>query len=124
MNKPEVSFRQVFCTLQVEGIHNWENCNIPEVQYLKLPHRHIFHIKAVKTVYHNDRDTEFIKLKHQLTKYFKEKYFSQDLQCCDFKGKSCEMIAEEIGLLFLLDKVEVSEDNENGCILYFEGTSK
>ena len=32
------------------------------------------------------------------------------------------MIAEELGLLFLLDQVEVSEDNENGCILYFEGT--
>ena len=50
-----------------------------------------------------------------------EKYFSDKIACCDFKGMSCEMIAEELGTLFSLDVVEISEDNENGCILYFEG---
>ncbi len=117
----DVSFRQIFCTLQVEGLHNWESCDIDEVMYLKLPHRHVFHIKAIKTVYHNDRDIEFIKLKHSIQKHFREKYFSDKIACCDFKGMSCEMIAEELGTLFSLDVVEISEDNENGCILYFEG---
>lgn len=117
----DVSFRQIFCTLQVEGLHCWENCDIDEVKYLQLPHRHVFHIKAVKTVYHNDRDIEFIKLKHAITQHFKDKYFSDKFKCHDFKGMSCEMIAEEIGTIFSLDVVEVSEDNENGCILYFEG---
>jgi len=54
--------KSVVVTLQVEGVHYWEDCPIPEVAFLKNLHRHIFHIKAMKTVQHNDRDIEIIML--------------------------------------------------------------
>ena len=107
---------EVYCTLQVEGTHNWPGCPFDEVAYLRDPHRHVFHIKAYMPVTHSDRDTEFIVLKHQILNYFNRVYYSQ-AQCLHvFGAMSCEMIAEELADQFNLSKCEVSEDNENGCI--------
>lgn len=114
---------EVYCTLAVEGTHNWTNCPHPEVMYLRDPHRHIFHIKAYKEVTHADRDVEFIILKHRIQEYMKNKYyaqvgsfeFSQYLHV--FGSMSCEMIAEELIEEFNLSRCEVNEDNENGAIV-------
>ena len=114
------TFTEVFCSLQVEGMHNWPNCDIPEVSYLTYPHRHLFGIKAFKTVTHDDRDVEFIKLKHDIQIYLHDKYFSKQLNLHTFNNMSCEMIGEELGAVFKLSKIEVNEDGENGCIVYFE----
>lgn len=38
----------VYSRLKVEGIHNWRNCPIEEVSYLKDDHRHLFEIIAYK----------------------------------------------------------------------------
>ena len=107
---------EVYCTLQVEGIHNWPACPHEEVAYLRDPHRHIFHIKAYKPVTHSDRDTEFIILKHAIARYIHSKYWDTTQQLHLFSHRSCEMIAEELSIMFDLSKVEVSEDGENGCI--------
>lgn len=117
--------KEVFCTLQVEGTHNWPGCPFDEVDYLRLPHRHVFHIKAYKIVTHSDRDTEFIMLKHAIQKHFIEKYWSgwastdgfSGKALCEFGSMSCEMIAEELIELFDLSRCEVSEDNENGAMV-------
>lgn len=114
------TFTEVFCKLSVEGTHCWSNCDIPEVSYLAHPHRHCFGIKAYKTVTHDDRDIEFIKLKHEIVNYLRNKYFSEQLNLHVFNGMSCEMIGEELGTVFKLSKIEVNEDDENGCIVYFE----
>jgi hypothetical protein len=108
---------EVFCTLQVEATHNWPGCPFEEVDYLRAPHRHVFHIKAYVVVNHSDRDQEFIILKHMIQNYIKDKYFDVSKQLCVFGAKSCEMIAEELITQFKLSRCEVSEDNENGAIL-------
>lgn len=107
---------QVYCTLQVEGTHNWPGCPFDEVAYLRDPHRHVFHIKAYQPVTHSDRDTEFIMLKHQIQRYMAARFYDNKQALHVFGPMSCEMIAEELSNHFGLSQCEVSEDNENGCI--------
>lgn len=108
---------EVYCTVQVEGTHNWPDCPFEEVDYLRVPHRHVFHIKAYVTVTHSDRDVEFIMLKHEIKEYLNTMYYNTVSKMCLFKAKSCEMLAEELIDRFGLSKCEVNEDNENGAIV-------
>ena len=109
---------EVYCTLQVEGTHNWPDCPFDKVDYLRVPHRHVFHIKAYAEVYHDDRDVEFIMLKHEIKDYFVSRgYFKVEKSLCEFGARSCEMIARELIERFDLSRCEVSEDNENGAIV-------
>ncbi len=108
---------EVYCTFQKEGIHNWPGCPFDEVAYLRDPHRHMFHFKAYKNVEHDDRDTEFIILKHRMQTYLSNKYYDHDMRCLVFGAMSCEMIARELIEEFDLTRCEVSEDGENGAIL-------
>ena len=108
---------EVYCTLQLPGIHNWTDCPLEEVSYLRDPHRHMFHFKCHKVVNHSDRDCEFIMLKSSVTRYLNEKYWSEADQALVFGSMSCEMIAKELIGAFDLCQCEVSEDGENGAIL-------
>lgn len=108
---------EVYCTLQVEATHNWPACPFDEVEYLRFPHRHVFYIKAFKPVYHDDRDVEFIMLKHELQNYFRTKYYDFEKNIHVFGHKSCEMLGRELIEKFGLSRVDVSEDNENGAII-------
>lgn len=99
--------------LFVEGIHCWSECPIPEVSFLRNPHRHIFHITCQKEVTHNDRDIEIIMFKREVESYLRTKYGTP----CDFGGMSCEMIASELTNAFKLSICEVMEDGENGAII-------
>lgn len=112
---------EVYCTLQVEGLHHWPGCDIKEVSYLKNKHRHVFHIKAYKKVGHDDRDVEFIKLKHEILSYFYDGYFNSEFRLFDFENMSCEMIAKELITRFNLLRCQVSEDGENGAIVSVTG---
>lgn len=113
--------QEVYCTLQIEGIHQWSACPFDEVGYLRSPHRHMFHIKAFKTVTHSDRDTEFIMLKHQISKHFAEHYPIDSVSSAHvFGNMSCEMIAIELIRTFDLSSCEVNEDGENGAIVWAE----
>jgi len=103
---------QVFCTIQFEAIHNWPGCPFEEVAYLRDLHRHVFHIKAYKDVNHDDRDVEFIRLKHAIIHFLDIKYPNRVLGSI-----SCEMLARQLISEFDLSKCEVSEDNENGAVL-------
>lgn len=109
----------VFVKLEVEGLHCWPAARemFQEVAYLSDPHRHIFHVECKKEVFHDDRDVEFIMFKHEVKKYF-GKYYKPELGMCDFGSKSCEMLAKEILEQFDCLSVTVSEDNENGAIVY------
>ena len=111
---------EVFCTLQFEGIHNWPNCPIEEVAYLKDPHRHMFHVKAYKKVNHDDRDVEFIWLKHRIQEFLYTEYTNSEYtntNVYELGATSCEMIAEKLIKEFKLSRCEVNEDNENGAIV-------
>lgn len=107
----------IWVTWALPGIHCYPNA--PEdVEYLRHPHRHLFHFKASITVFHDDREIEFHQMKNWLTSLYSEGTLQLDY-------KSCEMLAQD-----LIDKilahydcgnrnvsVEVSEDGECGAIV-------
>lgn len=103
---------EVWCTVLFEAIHNWPGCPFDEVAYLRNPHRHIFHIKAYHAVNHDDRDVEFIMMKHRIEEYLIATYPDRK-----FGAKSCEMLGRELIEKFNLTRCEVSEDGENGAII-------
>jgi len=101
---------EIIVKLQIEGYHQWQECNIDEVSFLKNQHRHIFYLDVRKKVTHFDRDIEIILFKRNILEYFGK-------QPIDFGNKSCEMIAEDIFKKFNCSSVKVLEDNENGAII-------
>ena len=111
--------RYIYITTQFEGIHRYENAP-EEVSFLRNYHRHLFKIRLQVEVEHNERDIEFIMLKHAIDNYILQTYLDMMVNA------SCETIAET-----LIDYVkssypnrkvicEVSEDGENGAILESE----
>lgn len=109
--------KMIWVTFQKEGIHKYPDA--PEgVEFLKYPHRHMFHFRVEMEVFHDDRDVEFILLKREL-----EALYSEGTLQLDFK--SCEMMADDL-YEYLEDKyegrdivIEVSEDLENGTRAYY-----
>ena len=93
--------------LQAIGL-SMEN-HLEDVEFLKFPHRHIFHICCKKKVTHDDRDIEIILLKRKINKYL-NKMFPKT-----FGEMSCEMIAKLLLNCFELSYCKVLEDNENGA---------
>ena len=107
----------IWVTFQKEGIHKYPDA--PEgVEFLKYPHRHIFHFKVELEVFHDDRDVEFILFKRELEKLFADGTLQLDY-------KSCEMIADDLALYINAKYpkrdlvITVSEDGENGATCYY-----
>ena len=117
------NFKQsVYCTFQIDGVHNWSNIpndeHLHDVQFLKLKHRHMFNFKCYAEVTHSDRDFEFIVLKRDVQDYLRDKYYNSKQRTHDFGSQSCEMLAIELLKEYeYLYRVEVNEDNENGGIV-------
>ena len=106
----------VYCTLKFEGFHRWKDA--PEsVAFLRDWHRHLFGVRVQVRVSHDDRDVEFITLKHLVEGYVESRYARQQFD------KSCEMIAREIGewlqsqTRYEVSSVQVDEDGENGAVV-------
>jgi hypothetical protein len=118
----------IWVTFQKEGIHRYPAAATDpklatgdwlDVSFLASPHRHIFHFRVEMEVFHDNRDVEFIQLKRILESWYSEKTLSVDY-------KSCEMTAKDLYDKIAVTwpsreiRIEVSEDNENGCRIYFE----
>ena len=110
----------VIVNLQVDGLHNWPDAEnvFPEVAFLSDLHRHMFHITCKKRVNHDDRDVEFIVFKRKVKKYLEEVYYDKQYNLCNFRNRSCEMLAKELLQEFDLSYCAVYEDNENGAEVY------
>lgn len=80
--------------------------------FLRSYHRHLFHVKLTVEVEHNDREVEFFDLLTQLDTFITKNYRERSMT------KSCEEIAGELVVHFHALSVEVSEDGENGAIVY------
>lgn len=100
---------------EIAGMHHWENAVHP-VEFLKHPHRHIFHITAYFEVSDADREIEIFTQENRIKKHIENKYKGLD-GLCHFGGMSCEMIAEEILFMFNAAAVEVTEDGKGGVIV-------
>jgi hypothetical protein len=118
----------IWVTFQKEGIHRYPQALTDpklatgdeyDVSFLGYPHRHIFHFKVYLEVFHDDRDVEFIQFKRWLENLYNK-------GTLELNHKSCEMIADDlyaqISATYTDRKVwiEVSEDNENGCIKQYQ----
>ena len=109
--------RTIFITFQKEGIHCYPAAPAG-VEFLKHPHRHIFHFRVTVSVEHNDRDIEFILFKREL-----ESIYDTGAMLVDHQ--SCEMLAEDLINYIVVSypnravSVEVSEDGENGATLTY-----
>lgn len=104
----------VIVRLWVEGFHCWPDCPLPEVAFLRERHRHIFHITAIHEVSHANRAVEIILLKREMEQW---------LACtfgrpCEFGSMSCEMIAARLVEAFELRSCTVTEDGENGAVVF------
>ena len=119
--------RQIWVTWQREGIHKYPAAltdpNLADVQFLGYPHRHIFHFRVWIDVFHNDRDLEFIQFKRWC-----ESLYSRDNSVLSLDHKSCEMMADDL-YIQIADRypgrvvhIEVSEDGENGCSIFYNLT--
>jgi len=122
--------KSIWVTFRKEGVHlypaaatdpklatgDWD-----DVSFLGVAHRHIFHFKVRIEVFHDDRDIEFIQFKRWL-----EKLYNEDI--LELNHKSCEMISDdlyqEISARFpgRFVEIEVSEDGENGSLIYYPST--
>jgi hypothetical protein len=119
--------KSVWVTFRKEGIHCYPAASVDpklatgdeyDVSFLATPHRHIFHFKVRIEVFHDDRDIEFIQFKRWL-----ENLYNQGT--LELNHKSCEMISDdlykEISTKFpgRFVEIEVSEDGENGSLIYY-----
>lgn len=114
--------RMIFVTFQREGIHCYPQAAtdpaLADVSFLGSPHRHIFHFRVDIEVFHQDRDIEFIQFKRWI-----ESRFSDGIM--QLNHKSCEMISDEL-FIHIANRypdrdiqIEVSEDGENGCTIFY-----
>ncbi len=114
----------IFVTFQKEGLHCWPDAiQYPGIEFLASEHRHMFHFRVELQVFHDDREVEFILFKREL----EGQYESGALE---LNHKSCEMMADELAK-YIQDhypgrflRIEVSEDGENGAVMYYSGDLK
>ncbi len=108
---------------EFEGLHLWADAP-DEVGYLRSQHRHIFKVETTITVTHDDRELEFIMVKHTLddiiNNYKQSKLDEVNGVLADVNLGSCEMMCRHI-ISKLAEKygercydVKVFEDGENG----------
>lgn len=108
--------KAIYVTTSFVATHQWSDCPIMEVVFLRYPHRHVFHVKMRLTVQHNDREKEFFVVKRALEDHIDIRFRNKHLQ-----NTSCEDIAQELLEKFLDSGaffVGVYEDNENGGEVY------
>lgn len=111
----------VYVTDVMEFIHQYKNAP-DEVAYLRNLHRHLAHIKVQVEVFDDDREIEFIMLKHQVKDFMFR--VQHETNC------SCEQFAKML-LSFIQDRygkdrdimITVNEDNENGCEVIYRKES-
>jgi hypothetical protein len=128
----EHAHRMIWVTFQREGIHCYPAAATDpqlatgdqyDVSFLASPHRHIFHFRIAISVFHNDRDIEFIQFKRWL-----EGLYNGNQSVLQLNYKSCEMIADDLYVQIASRYpgrnviINVSEDDENGAEIYYNTT--
>lgn len=89
-----------------------------DVSHLGYKHFHYFYFKVYIEVTHDNREIEFIQFRRWLESLYDSKTLELDY-------KSCEMIADDLANAIWNKypnrdlKIEVSEDNINGCFVEY-----
>ena len=104
-------------TTRFRATHQWKQCDIEEVMFLKNEHHHEFRVEVLIEQRHGDRDVEYIAFQRYL-----DRIIQQMLEDLD-SNRSCEHMAS-----YLNDKisgdyknrwasVEVTEDGYYGAVV-------
>ena len=115
---------RIFITFQKEGIHCYPDAP-DDVDFLRHPHRHIFHFRIEIEVFHDDRDIEFIMFNRELESLYTDYAYGVGDPTLELDYKSCEMISNDLAVIIKKRypgrelKIEVSEDGENGSIIEY-----
>lgn len=113
----------IFCRTKFEGTHCYPSAP-EEVAYLRSEHRHMFGVEVRMDTFHDDREVEFIMLKHFVNDWIDE-HLKWGKEIAELGAMSCEQVAKE--LIIKLEQrfgtardmvVTVDEDGENGAIVY------
>lgn len=122
----QVSERAIAVTVKVPGFHHWPDAP-QEVAFLREQHRHIFTVKCIFEVKHDDRDLEFFIVQRHIRAALKEccVYTSKYEAELQFGPRSCEHIAVELHEVLArwglhARVIEVWEDDENGALISFD----
>lgn len=99
-----------------EGTHQYVDAP-QEVSYLRVPHRHIFHVNVEIQVFHDDRELEFIMIKHRLDEFLRNEGFSLMTSCEQYAKHIIEFLIEKYGERQIC--CQVLEDGENGGKVYY-----
>ena len=102
---------------QMEGVHCWPDCDIPEMIYLRDVHRHMFYFECVKQVTDSNREIEFIQWQRRIIEHLDMVHFDDKLQLLNFGNWSCEQIAESLIVHFDLRACQVLEDGDVGAFV-------
>ena len=121
--------KTIFMTTSFEGVHCYPSA--PEgVEFLRVPHRHIFGVRLEVEVYHDDRELEFILLKRKVNSWFEAR---QTTGVWQMGAMSCEQVASELIKFLQKDlekgneryfKATIDEDGENGATVEVIPTEK
>jgi hypothetical protein len=113
-------------TVKFIGVHQWKECNLPEVSFLKYSHRHEFHVTAVLPVTESNRQLEFFIVQQEMANMLYDLYPHEGL-IFELGNDSCEMIAEKFVNKFHRKypelnwvRVQVQEDTENSAGVLWE----
>lgn len=114
----------VCVSFEKEGTHFYKEAGtdpeLAEVSYLQYPHRHMFKFVVKISVTDNNRELEFIKVKHRCLKYFADDFIDIDYKSCEML---CEDLYRELAYDYGKDRtyiISCYEDGENGAELIFE----
>lgn len=114
-------------TTRFRGVHNWTDCPIEDVRFLKTPHHHEFLVEATIET-RSDRQFEFIEIQCLIDSIVIDKYpnFNKSYSyknivayTAELGSRSCETISRELATTLvetLKTKVTVfvSEDGHYG----------
>lgn len=102
----------IFITTSFPAFHHWPDAP-DSCAFLREMHRHVFHVKMVWPVRTDNRDIEFITKKAEVEEWIRDIWYGKEIGTM-----SCERIAKLLIRKFGATIVEVSEDGENGAIVY------
>lgn len=105
--------RSVVFRIAFEALHCWPDAS----NYLRHPHRHLFHVEGELVVTGDNREVEFIELGRQVKNHISVKFHTSEDALVDLGSTSCEQLAEMIAEQFSLFRCSVFEDSENGAIV-------
>ena len=102
---------------QFDGLHRWEDAP-DEVDFLRNPHRHMFHVSVKMEVKHQTRELEFFIMQKEvnaLIQKWKNNIGTETESCEQIAQWLVVQLTEQYGERFI--EVEVSEDGENSGIV-------